>query len=253
MDRVVDLAGAVNFRDFGGYATADGARVRRGVLFRCGHLAGLTDAGRAHFAGLNIRVVCDLRRPDERQADPSAVPHVTRRVEIPIDPASASMLRDSLADGRLDVEQRVRFMRTITAELTRSHGHAYALMFRALEQHAPGGFLVHCTAGKDRTGVGAALILLALGVPREVVMEDYLLTNEVIDFENFLLPRLRASLGSDEVDLAAARILSGVRREYLDAAFLEMERSCGSVDAYLEKSLGLDPPRRAELREHFLE
>ena len=254
MERVVDLPGAVNFRDFGGYATRDGGRVRRGLLFRCGQMANLTDLGQAQFALLNIRVICDLRRPDERDADPTPVPgDVSHRVEIPIDPGSSSMLRDSLAVGAVDVEQRQSFMRAITRELTRDHANAYGLMFRALQDHAPGGFLVHCTAGKDRTGVGAALILLALGVPRDVVMEDYLLTNDVLDFETFLLPRLRAALGRDDVDVEGAKVLAGVRPEYLNAALGEMERGYGSFEGYLEQAIGLQSRQREELREHFCE
>ena len=253
-DRVVDLPGSVNFRDFGGYDTHDGARVRRGLLFRCGQMSDLTDHAQSKFAELNIRVICDLRRPDERAADPTPVPnHVSRRVEIPIDPGSAIALRDSLGAGEVDVEQRHDFMRAITGELTRDHADSYARMFQALQEHAPGGFLVHCTAGKDRTGVGVALILLALGVPRDVVMHDYLLTNEVIDFETFLLPRLRASLGHDNIDVEGAKVLSGVRPQYLDAALDEMERACGSQDAYLEQAIGLKTAHREELREHFLE
>ena len=142
-------------------------------------------------------------------------------------------------------------MRAITGELTRDHADSYARMFQALQEHAPGGFLVHCTAGKDRTGVGVALILLALGVPRDVVMHDYLLTNEVLDFETFLLPRLRASLGHDNIDVEGAKVLSGVRPQYLDAALDEMERACGSQDAYLEQAIGLKTAHREELREHF--
>lgn len=254
MDRVVNVPGSVNFRDFGGYQTHDGARVRSGLLFRCGQMSDLTDAGQSRFTELNIRVICDLRRPDEREADPTPVPHdVSQRVEIPIDPGSTAMLRTSLADGEVDVEQRQAFMRAITGELTRDHADGYRRMFQALQHHAPGGFLVHCTAGKDRTGVGVALIQLALGVPREVVMEDYLLTNEVIDFETFLLPRLRANLGHDNIDIEGARVLSGVRPEYLNAALDEMERACGSLEAYLEQAMGLGSGQRDDLRDHFLE
>jgi protein-tyrosine phosphatase len=144
-------------------------------------------------------------------------------------------------------------MRAVTAGLTRDHAWGYALMFQALQDHAPGGFLVHCTAGKDRTGVGVALIQLALGVPRESIMEDYLLTNEVIDFEEFLLPRLRASLDDDDIDVESARVLAGVRREYLQGALDEMQRACGSLDAYLEQAIGLKSPQRDRLREQFLE
>jgi protein-tyrosine phosphatase len=246
MDRVVDLAGSVNFRDFGGYATADGRRVRRGLLFRCGQMASLTEAAQSQFAELNIDAICDLRRPDEREADPTPVPdHVSRRVEIPIDPASASMLSESLADRTANVEQRVAFMQAITEGLARDHAWGYALMFQTVQNHAP--------AGKDRTGVGVALIQLALGVPRESIMEDYLLTNEVIDFEGFLLPRLRANLGDDSIDVESAKVLSGVCREYLQGSLDEMQRACGSVEGYLEQAIGLSPRAHDTLRDQFLE
>ncbi|MCZ6710171.1 MAG: tyrosine-protein phosphatase, partial [Gammaproteobacteria bacterium] len=157
------------------------------------------------------------------------------------------------ADRAVDVEQRVAFMQAITEGLTRNHAWGYALMFQALQDYAPGGFLVHCTAGKDRTGVGVALIQLALGVSRESIMEDYLLTNEVIDFEGFLLPRLRANLGDDDIDVESAKVLAGVRREYLQGALDEMQRSCGSLEAYLEQAIGLNSRQRDTLRDQFLE
>ncbi|NIP14742.1 MAG: hypothetical protein GWM88_08435 [Pseudomonadales bacterium] len=253
MDRVVDLSGAVNFRDFGGYPAADGATVRRGLLFRCGQLAGLTEDSLEQFAGLGIEVICDLRRPDEREMDPTPVPHhVSRRVEIPMDPGSATQLRESLRTGYVDISQRIDFMRTITRELARDHIAGYSSMFDALLNHAPGGFLVHCTAGKDRTGVAVALILLALGVSRERVIHDYMLTNEVMDFEAFILPRIRQNLGHDNIDVEGARVLSGVREEYLVAALEEMESACGSLEAYLERAIGLTPTDLGTLREHYL-
>ena len=253
MDRVVDLSGAVNFRDFGGYATVDGATVRRGLLFRCGQLAGLTQEALEQFERLGIEVICDLRRPDEREVDPTPVPHhISRRVEIPMDPGSATQLRESLRAGYADVRQRVDFMRAITRELARDHVEGYSSMFGALLEHAPGGFLVHCTAGKDRTGVAVALILLALGVPREIVIQDYMLTNEVMDFEAFILPRIRENLGHDNIDVEGARVLSGVREEYLVAALEEMENACGSLEAYLERAIGLSSRDLGALREHYL-
>ena len=254
MSRVIDLPGAINFRDFGGYETRDGAKVRYGSLYRCGQLSELADAGHQLFAELGIEVICDLRRADERDNEPTAIPHdVARRVEIPMDPGSASQLRDSLADGSLDVAARAAWMREITCELARDHAGGYGVMFSALLTHAPGGFLVHCTAGKDRTGVAAALVLLALGVPREAVVADYLLTNQVIDFEKFILPRIRRNVGHDDVDVEAARALSGVRAEYLNAAIDEMARLAGSVDGYLEQVVGVDDSSRETLRNHYLE
>ncbi len=97
-----------------------------------------------------------------------------------------------------------------------------------------------------------ALILLALGVPRETVIQDYMLTNEVMDFEAFILPRIRENLGHDNIDVEGARVLSGVRQEYLVAALEEMESACGSLEAYLERAIGLTANDRGVLREHYL-
>jgi protein-tyrosine phosphatase len=117
--RIVELDGAVNFRDFGGYRTKDGARVRDGLLFRSGTMAGLTERGIRDFAALGIGVICDLRRPAELEEEPTPLPHDSpRRVSIPIDPDSAVKLRDALDRAPLDVEGRVRFMIDIKKEHT---------------------------------------------------------------------------------------------------------------------------------------
>jgi protein-tyrosine phosphatase len=97
-----------------------------------------------------------------------------------------------------------------------------------------------------------ALILLALGVPRETVIHDYMLTNDVMDFEAFILPRIRQNLGHDNIDVEGARVLSGVREEYIMAALEEMESACGSLEAYLERAIGLTRGDVDALRAHYL-
>ena len=109
----------------------------------------------------------------------------------------------------------------INRELARVHTAEYTRVFDALWSAGDSGFLIHCAAGKDRTGFGVAAILFALGVPRDVVIDDYLLTNEAMDFERFILPRLRANYG--EIDVEEAKALSGVRLEYIHAALDEVD------------------------------
>jgi protein-tyrosine phosphatase len=139
----------------------------------------------------------------------------------------------------------------INRELVRAHTAEYRRVFDALESCGDAGFLLHCSAGKDRTGLGAAAIQLALGVPRELVVEDYLLTNEAMDFERFIVPRLKPHYG--DVDVEAAMALSGVRAEYIHAALDEIDSAFGSIDAYLRDGLGIDERRRAALRERYME
>ena len=121
MSRILDVAGSVNFRDFGGYEAADGSRVGYGRLFRSGALSGLTDEGREAFLELDITLICDLRRPDERDDDRTPFPE-DMQLHVPIDPGSAVQMRDQAADPELDHAQRVAFMKGINVELARGAG-----------------------------------------------------------------------------------------------------------------------------------
>jgi protein-tyrosine phosphatase len=174
---VVDVPGAINRRDFGGWPvygpTHDVARGRRGALYRCGQLSGLGSEGSARLAALGIAVGAGA---------PS-------RILVPIDPDHG--LNEAHITDRL--ERRRDYMRALYRVLIARHTPDYASVFESLIRHAGSGFLVHCTAGKDRTGVAAALILSALGVRREDVVADYLHTNDALDFAGFIAPRLRPS------------------------------------------------------------
>lgn len=254
-ERTINLPGAVNLRDFGGYRTEDGRHVRQRRLFRSGHLSGLTDEARDAFQQLQVHTICDLRRPEERQHEPTPFPPGTpRRVEIPIDPGSAIAMRAELDRNDVPLEQRIAFMVEINRDLARHHRDDYARMFEALLDIEEGGFLIHCAAGKDRTGFGCALILHALGVAEQTVLEDYLLTNEVMDFEGYIMPRMRDRFGDDvPVDRDAIMALAGVRPEYLKAAYETIEEEFDGVEYFLERAVGLDQGARETLRQRLLE
>lgn len=246
--RILNLPGGLNFRDFGGYETADGGRVKHGRLYRSGELSRLTDAGLEAFGGLGIGLICDLRRPDERQNYPTPFPEALQ-FRVPIDPGSAVQLRMA---SNLGYEQRVAFMTRINVELARDHATEYRRVIDTLLAHDSGGFLLHCTAGKDRTGFGVAMIQLALGVPRELVERDYMLTNEAIDFEGVMLPRFREHFG-EAISIEVVRAVGGVRLEYLHAALDALDAHYGGIEVYLETALGLGPAERDRLKERFLD
>jgi protein-tyrosine phosphatase len=252
--RRVALEGAVNLRDFGGYATVDGRAVRRGRLFRSGTLAHLSSDAQQGFAELGVRLVCDLRRPEEQAEEPTPFPpDVLRRLEIPIDPGSAVTMRGQLGQAQLALQERIDFMVAINRELARDHAEDYARMFEALLELDDGAFLVHCSAGKDRTGFACALILHALGVPEDTVLEDYLLTNEHIDFEGRVL-RLAARYEPHGLpDRDSIMALAGVRPEYLKAAYQAIEAEFEGVENYIERAVGLDAGARALLQSRLLE
>ncbi|XOV87572.1 MAG: tyrosine-protein phosphatase [Pseudomonadota bacterium] len=248
--RFLPLEGSINFRDFGGYETTDGRRVAWERLYRCGALSMLTPEAEADFAGLGITVICDLRRDDEAEMNPTpARAPFECRLHIPIAPGSSPMLRESLQRGGAP-EEHIRFMVDITREIARNHHAAYRTLFEELLA-TPGAFLLHCSAGKDRTGFGAALILTALGVDEETVMRDYLLTNEAQCLRRFMNERMRGNYGPS-LDDESIEAITGVRAEYLQAALDEVARSHGSLQGYLEE-IGIDRHATAELRSRLLD
>lgn len=250
----ISIDGAVNLRDLGGYQTEQGHSVRRGMLLRSGTLAYLSEGGRESFADLGVALICDLRRAVERDEEPTPdLPGTPQRLEIPIDPGSAIVMRERLGAENLSLEDRVRFMSEITAELIRDHADDYASMFEGLLNMEDGAFLVHCSAGKDRTGIACALILHALGVPEETVIADYLLTNQTIDYEGFVLPRLVQRYESAQLpDRELVMALAGVREEYVRAAYQAIHDSFADVEHYIEAAVGLDALAREELRQRYL-
>ncbi|MCB1645984.1 MAG: tyrosine-protein phosphatase [Pseudomonadales bacterium] len=246
--RFLPLEGSINFRDFGGYATTDGRQVVWGRLFRCGALSMLTAQGKAAFSDLNISVICDLRRVDEAAYNPTPAEPPFHVVHIPISQGSTGMLQQSIRDASQSAADRIRFMTDINRELASDHTAEYRTLFEQL-LNAQDGFLLHCSAGKDRTGFGAALILHALGVPEQDILGDYLLTNEAKCLRYFMENRMREHYGAafDDDSLSA---VGGVRLEYLQAAMQQLHDTFGSVDHYLEE-IGVDSVARKTLRDRL--
>jgi protein-tyrosine phosphatase len=252
--RSLMLDGALNMRDFGGYATADGRAVTRGQLFRSGSLANLSPAARQSFAELGITLICDLRRDEERRSAPTPeFPHAPRHLAIPMLTGSPERMRALLKGDGVTLAERIDFMVQGNRDLAVKHREDYGRMFAALLDHEEGGFLVHCTAGKDRTGFACALVLHALGVPEDTIMADYLLTNHALDIEGYMIPLARSHghvIPEDREELMA---LLGVREEYLRAALDSILEEFASVEAYLERAIGLDGAAREWLQRRYVE
>lgn len=259
--RVVPLEGGRNFRDLGGYATADGRRVRWGRVYRSGVLAYLSDADRAHLAARGVRLVVDLRAPAERSREPSRWGEpAPESLHWDYDFSTVSLrsvLREVGED--LSAETLGRCVAELYRRLPALFAGPYAELLARL---AAGGtpLVFHCSAGKDRTGIAAALILTALGVPRETILEDYVLTNRVVDLEAELFVHPRTSIGVGDQHAHLTRIapearapLLQARPEYLAAALAQIERDHGSVDAYLRSALGVTDARLRAIRDHLLE
>jgi protein-tyrosine phosphatase len=256
-ERRIALAGAENFRDLGGYRTADGRTVRWGRLFRSDHLARLTPPDVVRVGGLGLRLVCDLRTPGEQEGHGDLLPVPPPSVAaLPVDfpPLDPNRVRRRLLAG--DVPAGT-FARLLT-EANESYAGALAPQFADVLQRlatasAPLPALIHCNGGKDRTGFAAALVLLALGVPRATVLEDYLLTNAYTARTTRRRARLVFLASRFAVRPREMYALLEARAPYLEAGLAAMEARAGSIDAFLRDVLGLTDPLRDRLRDALLE
>lgn len=227
--RSLKLTGASNFRDLGGYVGRGGRTVRWRRLFRSDHLAALTSDDVAVLARLGVGRVCDFRGNSERASMECALPGVVVH-SLPIEPTVVQGMKDILGSGKpVTVAETVHLMQQTYRAFVHDNSPRFAELFaHLLDSDVP--LVFHCTAGKDRTGFAAALILLALGVARPVVMQDYLLTNEL-----FQMPEITPGLASPEV----LDVLWHVQEGFLDAALHVVEADFGGMQSYLEQALGL--------------
>lgn len=244
-NRVIPLTGGSNFRDLGGYRTASGKTVRKGKLFRTAHMAGLTDTDLVTIGALGIRTICDFRGPDEVRTSPTRLPSNAPEIHmLSIMPKVGGSVRQIMEAG----EARGQDVRDLITEAYRAYAREHVNQYRAFFERLTADdrypIVFHCAAGKDRTGFAAAIALTALGVPRDTVMEDYLLTNTHW--------RSTSSLPAN-AHPEVRKALLGAHPEYLEAAFEGLDSHFGSFDAYLEKGLGVDADRRARLHALLLE
>lgn len=254
------LEGAPNFRDFGGHATADGRRVRAGRLYRSELLLGLTPRDLETLAALDIALVCDLRSPGERARLNNEWP-ATKPAEIlalDIDAEMSAVQPDRwgrrLADPTFSVEKA----HLALCDNYRRMPNSFARDLRALFQHLterPGrAILVHCAAGKDRTGFVVAMLLWALGVSHETILADYLETNRRYTIERLVNARTRflPDLEMTPSIRAALGVLASVHTDFIEAAFDAVSSEFGSIDAYLERACELNAGRREKLHQVLL-
>ena len=243
LSRHLTLHGSTNFRDLGGYAGRDGRNVRWRRLFRSDHLGELTVQDIATLSQLGLTRVCDFRGAQERMAHACVLPGVAVHA-LAIEPTVVQGMQSLLATGQaLTVQNTVELMRQTYRDFVLDNSPRFAQFFGELLQgDAP--LVFHCTAGKDRTGFAAALLLSALGVPREVVMQDYLLTNDV-----YRQPATVSKFASQEV----LDVLWKVQPGFLEAALQTVEVRHGTVEDYLEKDLGLGQAQRQRLEQLYLE
>ncbi len=255
--RLVPLDGAPNFRDLGGYETTDGRRVKWGVLYRSDALDDLTDDDVATLSRLRLRRVVDFRSELERDREADRLPEnpgpVVAWSPISGDALDPTELQQRILSGDATEEEMSRLLVVANESFITEFGGVYADFLRnlALAENLP--TLFHCTAGKDRAGVGAALALMAVGVPRDTIMRDYLKTNAYTADHTESRLRLIRLVSLFRADPDAIRPLFEARPEYLQAAFDTIDAKYGSTEVYLREGLGIDAETQEQLRANLLE
>jgi protein-tyrosine phosphatase len=259
VERVIPLEGGFNFRDLGGYETRDGRHVRWRQVFRSGAMSSLTARDDSLVQGLGIRVICDLRTLRERQREAVRwAGSEVLRLEWDYDPRHIS-LGNLESAARLSQQAATDEVLTFYRRLPSLFEQQYAGLFAQL---AAGNMplVFGCSAGKDRTGLAAALLLTCLGVRPEQVLADYALTDQVVDLEATLSRASSGSLGFGEDHSYILKMTAEARApllkaspEYLEGAFDQIRRDHGSVEAYLRSRLGVSDDAAASIRAHLLE
>ena len=249
-DPFILMEGGRNFRDAGGYRTADGHTVKRGMFYRSGSMGSLTLNGQQRLASLKVASIVDLRTTEERGRDMSNWLSASGQGYWARDYGFSLGEMGSVFSKPENITAPA--VRAMMAQAYRRMAQEQAPSYRVLFARLAAGrgpVVVNCTAGKDRTGIAAALVLTALGVPYETVRQDFLLSNNAPGMDT-LQGSLSGPLQALPAD--AVRPLIGVEGEYLDNAFDQLRQDHGSVEAFIERELGVGPHQLAALRRHML-
>lgn len=241
--RHFNLAGASNFRDLGGYPGRGGRVVRWRQIFRSNHLGHVTESDIEILRGLGLKSAFDFRGTEERAEAMCGLTEIAVH-SLPIEPTVVATLRARGANGApLSSVDAVDVMRESYRNYVRYNTANFRTLFaHLLEDRAP--LVIHCTAGKDRTGFASALILHALGVPDDLIAEDYLLTNRFY--------RRDPSASSDLPD-EVRQVLGSVEASFLAAAFEAISAEYVDLESYFSDGLGLGARERTTLQARYLE
>lgn len=255
-DPFLPTTGIHNLRDYGGWKVPGEGHVKTGLLWRSGQHWQACEEDLEVIETLGIKTIIDLRGESERTRFPCRRhPRFAAQVLAYEGETSNSPPHEG-GGGTLVMDEQMAFDRMIAVYTRMPVNPAMLAMFsryfEALES-TEGASLVHCFAGKDRTGIAASLLLHALGAQRDDVIAEFLRTNDaptrhVLEAQS--LPRMRDIYA--EITEGALANLMGVRAEYIETYFSEINRLAGSIDAYLAQSLGVDEPRKARLRARYI-
>lgn len=249
--RKILFDGTSNTRELGGYKTEDGRSLKWGVLYRSDKLSELTDADQEYLLQLGIKRVIDFRSSEEKQNEPDQLPSTIKYIEMPIEADGAIRPKvEAILKGDLNEDVGAILVETNKEFISDFSGVYKGFIESLIENQEP--TLFHCTAGKDRAGFAAALVLLAVGVPEKIVIEDYMKTNKYTEetIQDYINKINLYSLGS--VDAEILRPLLGVEERFIRAALDEIKQKYGSVENFIRDELKIRDESIIELKNFLL-
>lgn len=253
-ERLVPLDGPQNFRDLGGYPTSHGRPVAWGRVYRSDHLSELSAADLDVLGALGVRVAVDLRGPHEHASAPSALPDggPVDRIDLPVGDGSVDgvPLRELVTSKAIDAFS-VQDMVDLYVALLDQHADTFATVLTLVADADRQALVFHCTAGKDRTGLAAALLLDTLGVADATILDDYELTNRYRS--QWRVEELRPVLAEQGIEIDRFLPLFTAPRAALAGALAATRERHGSLERFLVDAGGLEPSVPGALRAHLLE
>ena len=260
-ERAVPLEGVLNTRDLGGLKTVDGRSVRTGQLIRSGEIDEISESGMQNLDEMGVSVIVDLRTTSEATAHPAQWPEGEGPVRhnFPVMENESQMIEDmraSIKSGTAKAEETDALFAGAFGYIATDYTDEYRDLFDVLLGQPEGeAVLYHCSGGKDRTGVATALVLTALGVTKEDILADFMMSNTLKDADNKaeqIAAEVNAAQGTNMTAEAVWPSL-GVRVSYLDEFYNSVEEGYGSVDGYLREGLGLTDDDLDTLRNRYLQ
>ena len=265
-DRFIGIKGIENARQLGGYIGSDGRKVRDGLLIRTAGLNKISDEAAKELSDrFHVKHVVDFRMEYERQLVPDKEIPGAENVWISVFEMDTNAtenieMMNKIREAGGELQKTVEYAKTgrlsalYTDILLGEMGQrGYAQFFDILLNNKDGAVLWHCTHGKDRTGVAAALVLYALGVDEDIIMQDFLVSNEVYKDNIARLETELEKRGCDDIVIKEAQAMAGVKGEYLTAAFEAVKAEYGSVQDYIKNQLGVSDEKIEKLRAMYLE
>jgi protein tyrosine/serine phosphatase len=256
MASVVPIKNGINFRDLGGIKTSDGRQIRAGMLYRSGAFSRLSDDDKNFLSNeLNLHYILDYRDQHEIDRNPDNLWNNSQYIHAPANPLSDEITASLTSEQGCEVFSLKKhsphdFMVRLY-QLLPFNNPAYKKLVSILLNENRKSLVQHCAVGKDRTGVGVALTLFALGVSEDVVMQDYLLTERYLgDYREEMLSQSKNKLSPEEFE--KHKIIFAAKKEFLTAAINAIKQRYNTIDNWLEQEYGLDENNKKILRDKYL-